>query len=218
MSRYYASYNQYLGAQRCCDLKVQGPAGPAGHTGPGAIGQRGQTGPTGRSFTGHTGQTGPTGGSFTGPIGSTGPTGPVGPVGPIGNTSSMIGGMARIDNTGDNTNNRYFGVFVASNTSDSSVTATQSNATTYIPFNCTMSNFYVYLTTSPGEGKNYTFTVQKNGINQGLTVTITDTATSAADLINSVTFSSGDILTITSVPVGTPNFTEVRWSSRLTSL
>ena len=28
MSNYYGNYNQYLGAQRCCNLKTQGPASP----------------------------------------------------------------------------------------------------------------------------------------------------------------------------------------------
>jgi hypothetical protein len=75
MSRYYANYGQYLGAQRCCDLRGQGPQGPAGPTGASAIGQRGYTGPPGESITGPTGRgcRGP-----TGPAG--GPTGPTGPV------------------------------------------------------------------------------------------------------------------------------------------
>ena len=49
MSKYYANYGQYLGAQRCCDLRGQGPQGPAGPTGPSALGQRGFTGPTGHT-------------------------------------------------------------------------------------------------------------------------------------------------------------------------
>ena len=53
MSRYYANYGQYLGAQRCCDLRGQGPQGPIGPTGPSIIGQRGFTGPAG--ITGPTG-------------------------------------------------------------------------------------------------------------------------------------------------------------------
>jgi hypothetical protein len=53
MSKNYANYGQYLGAQRCCDLRGQGPQGPQGPTGPSAIGQRGFTGPTG--YTGPTG-------------------------------------------------------------------------------------------------------------------------------------------------------------------
>ena len=77
MSNYYGNYNQYLGAQRCCNLKVQGPAGLQGPTGPGTLGPRGFTGPPGESFTGPTGKgcRGPTGPSG-GPTGYTGPTGP----------------------------------------------------------------------------------------------------------------------------------------------
>jgi hypothetical protein len=49
MSSYYGNYSQYLGAQKCCSLKTQGPQGPAGPTGPAAVGQIGYTGPTGAS-------------------------------------------------------------------------------------------------------------------------------------------------------------------------
>jgi len=57
MSKYYANYPQYLGAQRCCDLRVHGPQGRQGPQGPnGGVGQRGWTGPSGQD-----GATGPTG-------------------------------------------------------------------------------------------------------------------------------------------------------------
>jgi hypothetical protein len=69
MSKYYGTYNQYLGAQRCCDLRGQGPVGPQGPTGPAAIGPIGNTGPAGM------GMTGPTGRSCRGPEGPTGPAG-----------------------------------------------------------------------------------------------------------------------------------------------
>jgi hypothetical protein len=69
MSRNYGAYSQYLGAQRCCDLRGQGPVGPAGPTGPAAIGPIGNTGPA------SIGPTGPTGRSCRGPTGEQGPTG-----------------------------------------------------------------------------------------------------------------------------------------------
>lgn len=69
MSRNYGAYSQYLGAQRCCDLRGQGPQGIQGPTGPAAIGPIGNTGPAGMGFTG------PTGRSCRGPEGPTGPTG-----------------------------------------------------------------------------------------------------------------------------------------------
>lgn len=68
MSNYYGTYSQYLGAQRCCNLKTQGPPGPQGPTGPAAIGPPGYTGPTGQS----SGFTGPTGLSYWDPSGATG--------------------------------------------------------------------------------------------------------------------------------------------------
>ena len=81
MSRYYGNYSQYLGAQRCCDLRGQGPQGEQGPTGPASIGAVGNTGPTGPSVTGPTGRScmGPTGptGSFPTPTSETGVTGVV---------------------------------------------------------------------------------------------------------------------------------------------
>ena len=76
MSNYYGTYNQYLGAQRCCTLKSQGPIGPVGPAGPASIGPMGNTG--------YTGYTGPTGRGCRGPTGpSGGPTGVTGPAGPV---------------------------------------------------------------------------------------------------------------------------------------
>ena len=96
MSKSYTSYSQYLGAQRCCDLRGQGPVGPQGPTGPAAVGPKGDTGPTGSTgpqgspsgLTGPTGSTGPQGSpsGLTGPTGSVGPTGLTGLTGPTGST------------------------------------------------------------------------------------------------------------------------------------
>ena len=110
MSRFFNDYNQYLGSQRCCNLRTQGNPGPQGPPGPSIIGPRGNTGPSGASFTGPTGRgcRGPTGepgpaGGPSGPTGQTGsagftgftgPTGPVnlepGPTGPTGHTGTII--------------------------------------------------------------------------------------------------------------------------------
>ena len=79
MSRNYANYSQYLGAQRCCDSRGPGPVGPQGPTGPGAVGPIGNTGPTGSSVTGPTGR------------GCAGPTGPIGPSGPAGGPTGAQG-------------------------------------------------------------------------------------------------------------------------------
>jgi len=73
------SYQDYLGAKKCCDLN--------GYGNPGPIGARGPTGPNG--FTGSFGITGPTG--QTGTIGPAqrGPTGPPGSVS-VGVTSLTV--------------------------------------------------------------------------------------------------------------------------------
>jgi len=58
-----SGYN--LGRQRCCDIRTQGPVGPAGPTGQAAIGPAGDTG-----YTGPQGPTGPTGRNCVGPTGA----------------------------------------------------------------------------------------------------------------------------------------------------
>ena len=89
-----SNYTQYLGAKRCCDLKVQGPQGPQGYQGPASVGPMGYTGATGvtgpqgatgRSCAGPTGPQGPAGG----PQGATGATGAVGATGPTAITTSV---------------------------------------------------------------------------------------------------------------------------------
>ncbi len=90
------NYLQYLGAKRCCDLKVQGPQGPQGSQGPaavgpmgyqGATGATGAQGATGRGCAGPQGATGTPG--VTGPRGATGATGPQGAVGATGATGAV---------------------------------------------------------------------------------------------------------------------------------
>jgi len=78
VSRNYANYSQYLGAQRCCSLNGQGAIGPQGPAGPASIGAKGDTGyigPTGSTGRSCKGPTGPAGSAsgLTGPTGVTGP-------------------------------------------------------------------------------------------------------------------------------------------------
>ena len=102
MSSYYPNYSQYLGAQRCCNLKTPGSVGPPGPTGPASIGQRGvtgsggPTGPTGRGCKGPTGEPGPPGG----PTGSMGVTGPAGEPGPAGGPTGSAGATGATGSAG----------------------------------------------------------------------------------------------------------------------
>jgi hypothetical protein len=114
MSRYFYNYSEYIGSQRCCDLRGQGPSGQVGPTGASMIGPRGYTGSTGYTgpagnAPGNTGPTGPTGNTGptgltgpTGPTGNTGPTGLTGPTGPTGNTgpTGLTGPTGPTGNTG----------------------------------------------------------------------------------------------------------------------
>lgn len=198
MSRYYANYGQYLGAQRCCDFRGQGPIGPTGPQGESAIGQRGYTGPTGESIAG------PTGESITGPTG------------PAGQSVSMIGGFAgSITNQGNT--GCYFGAYIGGTSLD--LNQNESNVITRIPFDCEMSNLYVDLiTNSPGSGTSYTYTVRNNSMNTPLSVTISDLNVSGNNTTNTATFNSGDLFTVMSTPTNGPTGTNVRWSCKLTSV
>jgi len=183
----------------------QGPAGPAGPIGPtGATGPTGAAGPIGPA--GPTGSVGPTGATgATGPVGPAGPLGPSGPTGPAGPTGatgatgapgangtsgSAIGG--NYPNTG---NNQFLIPW-----SDSS-SATEANADIPLPSG-TASKLVVSRVVAPGAGHMVTITIRKNGVNTGLTCTISGTATTCTDTANSVTFSDGDFLSILHTETG----------------
>jgi len=85
MSKYYGTYDQYLGNQRCCNLRTRGEQGIVGPTGEAIIGPRGPTGPQGDSLTGPTGR------------GCKGATGPQGPQGPQGAKTFIIEHPTDID-------------------------------------------------------------------------------------------------------------------------
>ena len=68
-----------------------------------------------------------------------------------------------------------------------------------------LSNFGVRMEGSPGGvRKSYIFTVRKNGISTGLTVTVTNAFTFGVNASDSVSFNSGDIISIQCVPIGKP--------------
>lgn len=156
---------------------------------------------------------GPTGPSAVGQIGPTGPAGSMGPTGPSGisrPSSSMIGGTANIISNADIT---YFGPYVAS--IDANTTITESIAQTIMPFDCTISKLYLYVTTSPGTNTNYSFIVRKNGQTTSLMVSIENENQSASELTQSIQFNAGDSFSICCVPSNFPALSYVRWSCRL---
>ncbi len=158
----------------------QGPVGPQGPAGPtGAQGEQGPIGPQGPQ--GPPGPIGPIG--PMGPPGPPGPQGPAGPAGANGTSGSAIGG--NYANTG---NNNF--LFPWGTTS-----GTEANTNIPLPSG-KASKLVVSLTVAPGAGQSATVTIRKNGVNTALTCTVSGTATTCADTVNSVTFNDGDLLSV----------------------
>lgn len=67
-----------------------------------------------------------------------------------------------------------------------------------------LSKLYVLLDTAPTAGKSYALTLRNNAVDSALAVTVADAATTGNDLTGSITVVEDDLLTIRSVPSGTP--------------
>jgi hypothetical protein len=75
---------------------------------------------------------------------------------------------------------------------------------------CTIKKLYVSLSAAPGSGKSYTISINKDaGAASGLTVTISDTATTGSDTTHTYDPANGDTADIKSVPTSTPATTYV---------
>jgi hypothetical protein len=84
----------------------------------------------------------------------------------------------------------------------------QSGLRNVVPISGKLSQLYVLLTSSPGGSASYVFTILDGGTATPLTCTITGSATSCNDSIDSVTVAAGDILRIQSTPSGSPTFVQ----------
>lgn len=82
-------------------------------------------------------------------------------------------------------------------------TTSEVTSAVVMPGNITVSSLSVILTTAPGVGNSYIFTIMKNGVATGVTCTIVDTNLSAQS-VGAVTYSASDTISIQCVPVGTP--------------
>ena len=174
----------------------QGPTGPIGIQGP-----KGLDGTA--SFTGATGEQGPTGQGRVGPIGQRGPQGPT------GTPKSIIGGSAKTTNS----QTTFLGLFKNENS-----LIDESQVQYAMPFSGTLSKFYVILNKPAITGINTgsrTFTIRKNEISTSVTVTFNNSSTTiTSDTINTVSFSEGDRLSVSSACSGTTqNDIEVRWTA-----
>ena len=73
------------------------------------------------------------------------------------------------------------------------------------------SNLVIRLNFSPGSSNSWTFTVQKNGTDTGITVTISDSETVGIDSTNTITVAEGDTITLKTVSSGSPPTRIVYW-------
>ena len=184
---------------------VTGATGPAGATGAGVtgatgvVGHTGATGVSGATGAGVTGATGVSG--ATGVVGVTGPTGPIGVTGPTGSSGPTGGAgpaIAMAIMTPQNAATIYANIY------GNSPGITESEAQMVSPSAFTASNLIVELSMPPGLGNSYTFTLRQNGVDTGLTCTISGASTTGSDIVHTVSVSQGDLLNWSCAPGGTP--------------
>ena len=82
-----------------------------------------------------------------------------------------------------------------------------------MPATCTVRNLYVEILTAPGAGASRTLTVRDDGVSTALTCTISNTALSCSDLINSAVIVAGSKINIFHDVTGSPaNQSNFHWS------
>lgn len=79
-----------------------------------------------------------------------------------------------------------------------------------VPIPGTMKNLYVEVPTAPGAGKSVDFTLQKNGVNTGLSVNIADANTTGNDT-DAISLVQGDYINLIMVKNGNPATSTARW-------
>lgn len=76
-------------------------------------------------------------------------------------------------------------------------------------------NFYVYLTAAPGAGKNYTFTLRRNGVDTALSCSVSDTGVACHDTMHQINIAAFDQFDVKCVPSGSPTPTIVSYGFTL---
>jgi hypothetical protein len=96
-------------------------------------------------------------------------------------------------------------------------TTTVAHASTTMPTNGTIANFYVALAGAPGtaaSGKAYDVTVYKNGSATAVTCQVLNTATTCSDVTHTASYVAGDSIAVETVPTGTPTLRVAKWGMR----
>ena len=148
-----------------------------------------------------------------GPVGGTGPTGPTGPQGNDGSPAPELIGGGTSD--GLNGQTRYYGI-------GGQFGVREATAESVLASSGTLRNLYVKGSndTAAPATADLTFTVRKNGADTGVTCTMPGTSLPAftvgicSDTVHSVTFASGDTLSISVVETGTLPGVSVSWTAQ----
>lgn len=92
-------------------------------------------------------------------------------------------------------------------------TATEHHRRKIVTTNGKIKNFRVRLDGAPGVGTKYTFTLMLNGAPTALTFDIAGAATTGSNIVNEVTVTGGDTVSIRCVPDSTPTARYATWTS-----
>ena len=196
----------------------EGPAGPAGADG--AVGPQGDVGPMGPAGAegaagpqGPQGEIGPMGpAGADGAVGPQGPQGDAGPVGPAG-ADGAVGPQGEQGPAGpagaDGTSGSLLGGNY-SNTSDGNFLSPFNPAAggednTNLPVSSGTASKLIVNVGVLGAGNSVTLTVRKNAVDTALTCTVNAGEASCSDLVDSVSFADGDLLSVRYNEVGNPN-------------
>lgn len=173
----------------CCDKKRKrvGPTGPTGPTGFGASGPTGPggSGPTGPTGFGASGPTGPTGAlGPTGPgMGATGPTGPQGSQGATGSSAVLVWGATDVGTTPTPR-------FLPPGYETASI-ATTTVKEIAVPRPGTLRNAFLLVRSPSSNPTDMTYTVQVNGVDTALAITIPGNVGAGSNVIDSVAVPQG---------------------------
>jgi hypothetical protein len=98
---------------------------------------------------------------------------------------------------------------------NNSWTGSENQRSAVVPHAMTIDQLRVILTTAPGGVTSYAFTVMVNGVASAITCTITGAALTIQDLGHTASLNAGDLISLRSVPSGTPASTGIiYWTIR----
>lgn len=96
-------------------------------------------------------------------------------------------------------------------TGEALVSTNMANHQQVMPTAGTLQNLYLHMTTAPAAGTSRTFTVNVNGVDTGLTVTISS-GTTGSDTTHTVHVAAGDLVCMHETTSGSPGQTFSSWS------